>query len=59
MGRPQSEAMTKAIAAITDKRKTKRLTPPQAAEKFGVALNGIYRRPEYKEWRAKQLAEES
>lgn len=54
MARPQSEAMKAALAAITDKRKTVRLAPPEAAKKFGVALNSIYRTPGYKEWRGKQ-----
>lgn len=59
MARPQSDAMTLALAAITDKRKTKRLTPPEAATKFGVQLQSIYRRPAYKEWRQQEMKKES
>lgn len=51
----QTTAMTNALAAITHKHKKHRLTPTQAAEKFGVKLGSIYRRPDYKAWRAQQL----
>jgi hypothetical protein len=54
MPRKQSEAMTEALAAIMSKKKSARLTPPQAAVKFGVALNSIYRRPQYKSWKEEQ-----
>lgn len=46
MGRPQSKAMTKALKAITERH----VSPPIAAEKYGVALNGIYRKQEYKDY---------
>lgn len=50
----ESEGMKQAIAAVTDKRKTKRMTVPAAAKEFGVAQNSIYRKPAYKLWRKKQ-----
>lgn len=55
----QTQAMTQALAAITHKHKKHRLTPPQAAEKFGVKLGSIYRRPDYKIWRAAQKESEA
>lgn len=54
----ESEGMKLAIAAVTDKRKTKRLTVPDAAKLFGVAQNSIYRKPAYKLWRKKQKAQQ-
>ena len=48
--------MTWAIEAITHKHKKHRLTVAEAAAKFGVKVNSIYRRPDYKAWRAQQEA---
>jgi hypothetical protein len=52
----QTQAMTWAIEAITHKHKKHRLTVAEAAAKFGVKVNSIYRRPDYKAWRAQQEA---
>jgi len=53
----QTQAMTWAIEAITHKNPAKRLTPSQAADKFGVKVNSIYRRPTYKTWAKAQKAQ--
>lgn len=52
----QTQAMTWAIEAITTKKDKDRMTVAEAAKKFGVKVNSIYRRPDYKAWRAQQVA---
>lgn len=52
----QTQAMTWAIEAITTKKDKDRMTVTEAAKKFGVKVNSIYRRPDYKAWRAQQVA---
>lgn len=50
----QSAAMDKAEKAV----KGGTLTPSQAAKKYDISLQGIYKRPWYKSWRAEQKVKE-
>lgn len=54
MSRTTSPQMEQALEAVTDKRKTKRMTPAQAAEEFGVPRNSIYKHRIYQEFVAKK-----
>jgi len=50
----QTQAMTWALEAVTNKHKKHRLTVNEAAAKFGVKANSIYRKPAYLAWKKEQ-----
>lgn len=58
MSRPRSENMKKALAAATHPDPAKRLPGLQAANKFDVNVNGLYRKKEWREFQEAQKARE-
>ncbi len=55
MAGKQSSAMDKAQKSVT----AGTLTPTEAAKKYDLTAQAIYRRPWYKAWRSAQKAEAS